>query len=372
MPSAEPDASAGAPPAGHVVVAGWSGTENLGDELLLRALLHRLAARHLGAVVVSRDPAATARLHGVRAIGLGDVRGLVRALCTSRGFVLGPGGIIQDETSPFSLPWHLARVPQAALARRPLVGVGLGVGPLDRRGSLRATGWALRRAAAIAVRDEPSAALLRRAGVERIEVGSDLVLGFGPTPAAVQDRIVVCLRPHRPGGHTVPLRHLPASELDPDRIRAVAAGLDALAAATGLPLHLVAMEAGRDDRYHELVAEHLRAPVTMAVPGLDDVLAEVAAARLVVAMRFHAGIAAVLGGRPAVLLGYSTKVRSLAGEVGRAARLLADDPTGYAGLPEAGQAVLGADDDMAEARARLAARLVAHERALDALADAAP
>lgn len=366
MPSADP-----VPGRGHVVVAGWSGTENVGDELLLRALLQRLAARDLGAVVVSRDPAATTARHGVPALGLADLPGLVRALRRSRGLVLGPGGIIQDETSPFSLPWHLARIPQAELARRPLVGVGLGVGPLERRGSRRLTGWALRRAVAVAVRDEPSAALLRQVGVERVEAGSDLVLGFGPTQVAPQDRVVVCLRPHRPGGHTVPLRHLPASELDPQRVRSVAAGLDELAAATGLPLHLVALEAGRDDRYHELVAEHLRAPVTTAVPGIDAVLAEVAAARLVVAMRFHAGIAAILGGRPAVLLGYATKVRSLAREVGAAVRLLADEPAGYAGLAEAGVAVLGRDDAMAEARERLTARLVAHDRALDALVDAA-
>lgn len=352
---------------GKVVVAGWSGTENLGDELLLRALLRRLAAHDLGAVVVSRDPAATTRLHGVPALGLADAVGLGRALRASQGVVLGPGGIIQDETSPFSLPWHLARVPQARLARRPLVGVGLGVGPLTRRGSLRLTGWALRHAGAVAVRDEASADLLRRAGVRRVEAGCDLVLGFGATQVEPLDRIVVCLRPHRPGGHTVPLQHLPASELDPQRVRSVAAGLDALAAVTGLPLHLVALEAGRDDRYHDLVAQHLRAPVTTAVPRIDDVLTEVAASRLVVAMRFHAGIAAVLGGRPAVLLGYATKVRSLATSLGPAAQLLADDPAGYASLPEAGSAVIGRDEHMAESRERLSRGLTAHDRALAAL-----
>src|SRR5690606_1837902 len=84
-----------------------------------------------------------------------------------------------------------------------------------------------------------------------------------------------------------------------------------------------------------------------------------------------AGIAAILGGRPAVLLGYATKVRSLAREVGAAVRLLADEPAGYAGLAEAGTAVLGQDDAMAEARERLRARGAARGRALDARVDAA-
>lgn len=351
----------------HVVVAGWSGTENLGDELLLRALLGRLRDRSLDAVVVSRDPAATERLHGVAAMGLGDVAGFVRAVRASRGLLLGPGGIVQDETSPFSLPWHLARVGEARALRRPVVGVGLGVGPLERRGSRWLAGRVLRHAAAVAVRDESSAELLRSSGVTRVRAGCDLALSFGPTAVDPKDRVVVCLRPHRPGGHRRPLQHLPGTELDPVRIRAVAAGLDGLAAATGLPLHLVALEAGRDDRYHELVAEHLTAPVTTAVPDLDGVLAEIGASRLVVAMRFHAAIGAVLGGRPAVLLGYATKVRSLAATLGSGARLLADDPSGYAQIPEAAQAVLGHDDAMADARERLSEGLAAHDWALDAL-----
>ena len=348
-----------------VVVAGWSGTANLGDELLLRSLLTMLAARGAAATVVSRDPSATRSLHGVDAIGLGDAVGLVRALRRSAALVLGPGGILQDETSPFSLPWHLGRALEAAVMRRPLVGVGLGAGPLDRRGSRAMVRAALRSHRGLAVRDEPSATLLRGCGVTDVQVGCDLALGLPSPDVAPVDRIVVCLRPHRPGGHRVPLRHLPDSELDPARVDAVAHALDALSTATGLPLHLVAMEAGRDDRYHQLVAERLRSPVTTGTPGLDDVVAAIGASRLVVAMRFHAGIAALLSGRPVVLLGYMPKVVALAGEIGPGAALVEDTPAGYEGIADAAAAVAGRADDVAEARERLRRGLAAHAAVLD-------
>jgi polysaccharide pyruvyl transferase CsaB len=354
-----------APPG--VVVAGWSGTTNLGDELLLRALLAMLRERGAGATVVSRDPAATTALHDTAAIGLGEVPALVRALRRSAGLVLGPGGILQDETSPFSLPWHLGRALEAVVARRPLVGVGLGAGPLDRRGSRWLVGRALRHHRGIAVRDAASAELLRDCGVTEVHQGADLVFSLPPPSVEPADRIVVCLRPHRPGGHRIPLRQLPESELDPERIAAVAGALDALAASTGLAVHLVALERGRDDRYHELVADRLAAPVTVAVPGLDEVAAEVARARLVVAMRFHAGVLAVLGGRPAVLLGYAPKVAGLAAEAGRGAALVADTPAGYATIPAAAMRVLGRDDDVAAARDHLQSQVVVHGTMLDRL-----
>jgi polysaccharide pyruvyl transferase CsaB len=373
MPPAEPAASR--PPDGGVVIAGWSGTENLGDELLLRALLGMLADRGLGATVVSRRPEVTRAVHGVHAIGLSDAAGLVAALRRSRGMVLGPGGILQDQTSPASLPWHLARVGEARAIRRPVVGVGLGAGPLARRGSRTLVGLALRRCQVVAVRDEPSAALLAGCGVDRVAVGVDLVLGLDAPRAAPEDRIVVCLRPHTPGGSIRPLRRLTAQDLDPARVRSIAGALDRLAADVGLPLHLVAMERGRDDHYHQLVADRLTAPVTTAVPDLDGVLEEVARSRLVVAMRYHAGVAALLAGRPAVLVGYAPKVRALAGQVGEPMALVADDPTGHAAIPAAVASSAfgggGGSERTAEAvhaaLIRMRPGLAAHHHALDLL-----
>src|SRR3546814_12293861 len=74
--------------------------------------------------------------------------------------------------------------------------------------------------------------------------------------------------------------------------------LDQLSSATGLPVHLVAFDAPKYRPLHSEVAARMTRTPTLATPGLDDVLTEVAASRLVVSMRYHGGMAAVLAGRP--------------------------------------------------------------------------
>lgn len=354
----------------HVVIAGWSGTTNLGDELLLRALLGLLARRQCTATVVSTNPEATASTHGVDSIPLGDVRGLWRALRHSDGLIVGPGTLIQDQTSPASLPWHLGRVPTAKTARIPVVGIGLGAGPLRRRGSRTLVGTTLRRVGAITVRDHHSAGLLAGCGVRNVAVGGDLVLGLDPPGTLPQGRVVVSLRAHHPGGSIVPLRKRPTHAWDPDRIAALARGLDDVAGTTGLPLHFVAFDTDHDTEFHERVAARVRTAHTTEVPDLDGVLAAVGSGDVVVAMRLHAAMAAVVTGRPTVLIGYTDKVNALAAELAGAngaATHVTDDPQGWQALGQAATGVAGHAADMADARTRLAVNLWVHGAALDTL-----
>jgi polysaccharide pyruvyl transferase WcaK-like protein len=154
------------------------------------------------------------------------------------------------------------------------------------------------------------------------------------------------------------------------------AALDALAERTGLPLHLVAMDTERDVAFNDELATLVRAPVTVAAPTLDTVLGEVARSRLVVAMRFHAVVAALLGARPVVAIGYAPKVASLAAEMGGWAELVEDTVNGHAQVASAGATLLGRADnpdvtgDLRSLHQQLAGGprgLCAHERALDQL-----
>src|SRR3546814_11987230 len=98
--------------------------------------------------------------------------------------------------------------------------------------------------------------------------------------------------------------------------------LDQLSSATGLPVHLVAFDAPKDGPLHSEVAARMTRTPTLATPGLDDVLAEVAASRLAVSMPYHSGMAAVLGGRPSILVGSSAQVHPLAPPLGLRSRLV--------------------------------------------------
>jgi polysaccharide pyruvyl transferase WcaK-like protein len=97
-----------------------------------------------------------------------------------------------------------------------------------------------------------------------------------------------------------------------------------------------------------VVAERLSAPATTVRPGVDDVVGEVARGRVVVAMRYHSLVSAVLGGRPALSLGYDPKVDALAGDVGPGVISLGCDRTAVAALPAAVEQLATADHHLGE------------------------
>ena len=356
----------------HVVVAGWVGSTNLGDELVFAGLRRLLAARSAHTTAISRDSEATQRLHGTDATAASDPRALWRTVRAADALILGGGGLVQDETSPFNLPYHLARPALAEAASRPWAGIGLGVGPV-RTAAGRRLARLLRRAEGVSVRDTTSADLLATLGVPGAVPAADLAFHLPRPEVEVQDRLVVCLRAWGGSGRSrLPVRGKTQVDATPDWfVERTAAALDAAAEATGLAVHLVALQADRDDPIHARVAARMRTPAERHTPTLDEVVPLIASGRVVVAMRYHAAIAAILGTRPAVLVGYSPKVTALADHLGAGGRLLDWSPAGVDRLPDAIGAVAGHAGAVADARERLTAAAHGNEVVLDRLLTAA-
>ena len=195
----------------RVFVNAWLGAGNLGDELLFERLLERLRAHTVDEVTaVSLDPADTMRRHpGVSTVTPRSLSRTVRAIRRADLVIVGPGGIIQDDTSPWSLPYQLHRPLLARLLHTPTIGYGLGVGPLRRRSSGVILRAALGAAAPIVVRDEPSAALLGERGIDATAT-ADLVVASGSPLTEPLDRMVVSLRPHRRYRTRGKIEHSPA------------------------------------------------------------------------------------------------------------------------------------------------------------------
>ncbi|MFP3907552.1 MAG: polysaccharide pyruvyl transferase family protein [Acidimicrobiales bacterium] len=353
-----------------MTVSAWAGSSNLGDELILAALIQRLRDRDHEPVVLSVDPAATESTHGVEAVAAHRPDAL-SALRHSDALVFGGGGLLQDRTSDLNLPYHLARL-LAAPRTIPAVGVGLGAGPLDTHLGRTLVRRALPRLDAVAVRDPHSATVLRRLGLPHPRLAADLALGLEPPTAPPQGRLVVSLRPWTSTRRRLPV-HLRRPQTPERVVDAVAAGVDAAAASTGLAVHFVALDPTRDHPLHEAVAARMRAPATLARPDVHTVLDELATGEVVVAMRYHAAIGAVLAGRPLVALSYDPKVAALTAELGTAARTIAWDDLALATeLPEATAAVSGRHDQVTSSRRRLQARQRVNDEVLDLLDPARP
>ena len=131
---------------------------------------------------------------------------------------------------------------------------------------------------------------------------------------APDETMCVILRPrNRRGLKTYAAKAASSPQRGLDR---AASAIDAASAATKLTPRLVAFEARFDEELHAGLAERLTVASEVVTPSLDSVLAEVGRSRLVITMRYHGAIAALLHQRPCVLLDYSPKMASLAGEGG--------------------------------------------------------
>ncbi len=146
-----------------VLFCGYFGFGNLGDEVILSAVVEDLYRScpdaRLGVLVGprgSRLPAATSQ------IPRADRAAMARALTTCRVLAVGPGGIFQDATSVASCAWYGGVVARARRAGARVVHVAQSVGPLRSLPGRWLTRRALASADAVLVRDEASLELVRR------------------------------------------------------------------------------------------------------------------------------------------------------------------------------------------------------------------
>jgi polysaccharide pyruvyl transferase CsaB len=310
------------------------GAANVGDELIFRSLTGKLHSRGVQVQVMSTDPQATRHLHGVEAVGWYDAAGVMRSIAQSDGIILGPGGLLQDETSIWNLPAHLHRIFIAKMVRTPVLGLGLGVGPLHSK-----LGRGLVRAALgstpITVRDEESAALAAGIGLSNVTVTADVAYGLPIADVEPSDRIVASFRPFTGRGGIVPARRSDLRSLGSNaHVTAAARALDELSLRTSLQVHLLSFEPERDTRHHDLIAEAMTAPVTTAVTTVDSAFEDVARSRLVVAMRYHAVVSAIMAARPTVVVAYSPKVRAVARLMGSAGLVVPNEPDAFSAIAD--------------------------------------
>lgn len=136
----------------RVLVSGYYGFGNLGDEALLAGLLGGLKAHGHTPVVLSSDPKATEKQHGVEAAH--RLRGYAVALARADALVSGGGGLLQDSTSRRSLDYYLNVIRIARRTGKRVVIYGQSLGPLSDGGQ-EAVARTLR-GLPVAVRDEQS------------------------------------------------------------------------------------------------------------------------------------------------------------------------------------------------------------------------
>lgn len=112
-----------------ILIAGYYGFGNLGDELILTSIVSQVQKRYPGSSisVLSPEPVATATRHKIAAIPRWNPVLILTALWKNDVFILGGGGLLQNKTSNRSLFYYLALVAIARFFQNPVVLYAIGV-----------------------------------------------------------------------------------------------------------------------------------------------------------------------------------------------------------------------------------------------------
>lgn len=301
----------------NVLVCGYYGEHNLGDDALLDVLLTQLPPAWR-ALVTAHDGSAVNALHpDVVTVQRRSLATTVRALMRSQALVLGGGSLLQDSTSFKSLIYYLSLMALARWKGKSVVLWGQGLGPLRRPWSRLLVRAVLPWVQAIGWRDPESQAMAER---WRLRVPSlmaaDPVWGYPGTtwygadcPMQQRSGLVLCWRP--------------TDQLDSVGWSALLHGVESLAVDHELPVTWLAFHQHQDQPLPQrLQSEGLlssalieRSQFVLAdsLPQVMDVFSR---AQLVLPMRLHALILAQLAGAPCWALSYDPKVRAAAAMAG--------------------------------------------------------
>lgn len=278
-----------------VVVSGYYGFKNAGDEALLDAIVAELSSRGHLPVVLSATPSETESRFAPGQIKCVDRKNLwkvIGAIRSSKILLSGGGTLLQDKTSSRSLTYYLLIIRMAKMLGRKVVVFNQSLGPLSVAGEV-AVKKALGKSKII-LRDRPSLAYAERLGLNG-SLGADCAMVL-PAPEVVRNENLVIL---------VPREGTPVS----NKILLEAAKK---IQGAGREVLVLGVQPGHD----EVALEAFSAYKTMIEWEPQKVYSLLAGAGYVLSVRLHGAILAAATGTPFAGIAYDPKVRGFCQDAG--------------------------------------------------------
>lgn len=158
-----------------LLLAGYLGAGNFGDDALMTSLYHALDEREFEVRALSGNPDETYRHYRISSVPRRDMKAVEAAIKECDVLVFPGGSVFQDATSARSVLYYSTLVNKAKAARKKVVMLSQGIGPLTTFMGKRWARSAFNQTDVVCVRDPQSAQALRDLGVKtNIRVTADL------------------------------------------------------------------------------------------------------------------------------------------------------------------------------------------------------
>ena len=297
----------------NIVICGYYGFSNSGDDALLWAIIDVITKKHkdVKITVLSNQPESTTKVYGVDSIYRYNLIQINRLFRKADLLLLGGGSLIQDITSTRSLSYYLMMLKMAYRHNVKTMLYGNGIGPLCREKSLVKAAKVLQKVDVITLRDAKSETLLEEMGVTKpvIKVTADpaFTLDFEEYPdvkSLLESAKVDMVRPYA----TIAIRSW--KTLDMEFVDKVAHFCDILNNKYGIQPLFIPM------KYEDDIAISKTVIAKMSTKGcvvgrplsVEETFSVVSGATLTIGMRLHILIYSAILGIPVMALSYDPKV----------------------------------------------------------------
>lgn len=162
-----------------IVMSGYYGFANAGDEAMLTAIVKALrnAEKTVALTVISGNPKVTSARHNVSSIHRFKFWQIMSAIRQADLLVSGGGSLLQDVTSKRSLCYYLTVLAMGIFFQKKVMLYGQGIGPINSGIMRKLTKFVCSHVDLITVRDRDSLYELRRLGIpqEKVRLTADAV-----------------------------------------------------------------------------------------------------------------------------------------------------------------------------------------------------
>lgn len=286
----------------HVILSGYYGFDNAGDEAILHSIIAALRRENPGLeiTVLSNHPHQTEKAFQVKSVNRHRFAEINQVMRKADGLISGGGSLFQDVTSSRSLLYYAGVIQLARFHKIPVCIYAQGIGPLRRLSSRRLVSYLFNRSQYISVRDKDSKSLLQIIGVkEAIQVVPDPVLGLQTSFPEKKSSNIICVAVRAWMDYHAYKKQL-------------AVCLDRLYQ-QGYTIEFLPMHGQQDYAASLEIQQAMHAPSNLipVTSSFTEKMAHIHQADALIGMRLHALIFAAMAMTPFVALSYDPKIDAL-------------------------------------------------------------
>ena len=286
-----------------VLLSGYYGYENFGDEAILAVIIDHLQRLGADITVISHNPAATAGAYGVKSVKNFSLFQLINAIYSCDILISGGGSLLQDVTSIKSLLYYSFIIWLAKLCKKKVIIFAQGIGPLQKDFSQKLVRSLLAKCDLVTVRDIKSREFLQNAGITA-ELVSDPVFSVDLPRSKTENIVGIQLRAFKTLNEEFlfNLAKQVAIDFGDKKIE-----LYVFQKALDLDICLTF------EKMLKAIDPNIQTEIIHSL-SKNDIIIKISRLEYMIAMRFHAVLVAIKTGVKTLAINYDAKVAKLAYE----------------------------------------------------------